>query len=229
MAARLRLSKGELDPLETHLEQRFTWRSSFKVDAAANVDWATADAFLVTQRDDKAWLADRNDSTSLKIMRGAPFRHELLGWMRLSARHPRYACDGLSREALQMPVRDARLAGLALGPLWRLCDLLGLTQAITAEAAATRSAAAIACFHRPKDESPVTSGRAYLTMWLDATRQGYAGWPMAALSDDVVSRDAVCQRFGIGPERQLVQVIRFGPPAGPPPPRARRPIGELLQ
>ena len=148
--------------------------------------------------------------------------------MRLSEGHPRYAYDGLGREAMQMDASTARAARWALGPFWWLFNLLGASKNMTAEADKTITAPMLLCFHRPIDESPVATGRAYMRMWLEATSLGLAGWPMAALSDNAGSNLAICQRLGIGPERRLVQVLRLGEATGQPPPRARRPLEEVL-
>jgi hypothetical protein len=130
---------------------------------------------------------------------------------------------------MRMSGFEAFAARFALGPLWPVLDRFGATAGLTAEAEATVSAPVIACFHRPADESPVTSGRAYLRMCLEAAALRMAGWPMAALSDHAVTRAEICEAYGIGPDRRLVQVIRFGVPSGPPPVRARRPLAEVFE
>lgn len=229
IAAHLTWDAGaEAEPLAQMLEERFTFRGMFDAAPVALFGWGRQDAVMVTDRAGRDWLAVRNDWAALQIMRDAGFRGELLGWMRLHAGHPRYAYDGLSRAALRMTRVQALGARLTLGPLWTLCDRLGLTPGMTAEAVATQSAPVIACFHRLAEESPVTSGRAYLRMCLEAAHLGMAGWPMAALSDHPTTRAEVCERFGIAAERRLLQVIRFGRPAGEMPPRARRPMAEVM-
>ncbi len=219
---------GEPDALAAQLDRRFTHRGPCDAGPHPLVGWTRSDAVLVTDRTRIADLARLNDAVSLRIMAHRPFRRELLHWMRLSPRHPRYALDGMSRAALRMSPGIAFGARLTLGPLWGLCHALGLTRGMTAEADATNSAAVVACFHRPREEDPVMSGRAYLRMWLEATSLGMAGWPMAALADDADSNAEVCRLVGIGADRRLVQVIRFGPTTAPMPPRARRPLRELI-
>ncbi|NCO85996.1 MAG: hypothetical protein GW886_05125 [Rhodobacterales bacterium] len=229
IAARLDLTGPvATDPLAAMLERRFTWRGRFDPAPAALFGWGRADAVLVTDPGGKGWLAALGDDAGLAVMRDPALRHELLHWMRLSPRHPRHAHDGLSRAAMGFGALEALSARLALGPLWPLLDRLRLTRPLTAEATATTSSAVIACFHRPADESPLSSGRAYLRLCLEAAHLGLAGWPLAALSDTAATNAAVCARYGIGPDRRLIQVIRFGKPTGPMPPRARRPAAELL-
>lgn len=227
LAARLRFAPGEVDPLHDQLEARFTWRGPFGPAPDGLSDWHRDDAVMVRDAAARARVAARNDWASLQIMRHAPFRRELRHWMRLSPGHPRYAHDGLNRAAMRMGGVEAMLAPWALGVLWPLMDRLGATRGMTAEAGATVTAPVIACFHRPEGESPVTSGRAYLRMCLEAAARGMAGWPMAALSDHPVTAAQIKAEFGIGSDRRLVQVIRFGVPTGPMPARARRPLSEV--
>lgn len=218
---------GAEDGLHAQLEQRFTWRGMFGAGAEL-YGWSRSDAVLITDGPRRDWLADLNDAVSLEIMGNRAFRRELVGWMRLRSTHPRYRYDGLSRDAMGMSGAEALAAPLALGPFWGLLGALGQTKGLVAEADATRSAPVIACFHRPASESPVTSGRAYLRMCLEAANLGFAGWPMAALSDHDRSNAEICARIGLPPEDRLVQVIRFGAPTGTAPPRARRPLDEVI-
>jgi len=224
--AQISLEPGTPDPLAVQLEHRFTWRGMF--DQGSEGEWDRGDVIFVADHETKAWIAARNDWASLEIMKGRPFRQELLSWMRLSEGHPRHAYDGLSREALLMPKRDALMARWALGPLWPILHLFGATRGITAEADKTTSAAVIACFHRPKEESPIATGRAYLRLCLEAASFGLSGWPMAALTDHNKTRFELCDRFEIGTERRLVQVVRFGKASGKRAPTARRPIEEVI-
>ena len=228
LAARLRLETGgEADPLHVQLENRFTWRGVFGAGPDLQ-EWNRPDAKLVTDQGFISWLATLNDEVSHEIMGGAAFRHELLAWMRLNASHPRYTADGLSREALRMSGLEAFAAPVALGPLWRLLASFGLSKRLTSEAEATLTAPVIACFHRPANEDAVASGRAYLRMCLEAASLGLAGWPMAALSDHPRSNAQICERLGLPDGNRLIQMIRFGIPTGQRPPRARRPLAELI-
>lgn len=215
-----------LDPLAACLEVRFTHRGAFL--PTPETPWLSEDAVILISAADKAHVAALNDRVSLTSIRHAHVRRELLSWMRLSPSHPRAGIDGMDRAALRMSAPVALAARASLGPLWPMLDRFGLTGALTAEAALTQSAAAIACFHRPVGESPVASGRAYLRLCLEATMRGYAGWPMAALADDPATRAALSSRIGLGPDRRLIQVLRFGQPDAVAPPRARRPLSEII-
>ena len=228
-AAHITLTQAPADhALHDRLEARFTWRGLFDPAPDGLFGWTRADALLVTDQASQDWLAAANDWASWQIMQNRDFRLELLSWMRLTPRHPRSDIDGMNRATMGMSARDARLAGWALGPLWPVLHILGRTQALTAEAVATRSAGVVAVFHRPAGESPITTGRAYLRLWLEATSLGMAGWPMAALADHTATRADICVRYGIASDRRLVQCIRFGRATGPQPPRARRPLDQVL-
>ena len=117
---------------------------------------------------------------------------------------------------------------LGFGALWPWLHLLGRTSRMTAQSDFTLTAPILACFHRPKTESPVTSGCAYLRFWLEATSLGLAGWPMAGLTDDADARSEICAHHSIPQDHKLIQVIRLGQPTGPRPPQARRPLSELI-
>ena len=228
LAARLHLTPGGVeDGLHPQLERRFTFRGLFEPQVDL-FGWDRADAVLVTDASRRDWLAELNDTVSLQIMNDRAFRRELTSWMRLRRGHPRYAHDGLNREAMGMRTVEALAVPLALGPLWRLLGALGRTEGLVAEAEATRTAPVIACFHRPCGESPVTSGRAYLRMCLEAASLGMAGWPMASLADDARSNAEICERLHLPEDRRLIQVIRIGRPTGTAPTRARRPLKELI-
>jgi len=227
--AQLRIGDGATaDPLHLQLEQRFTWRGPFGPGPNDLHSWSRGDSRLVLDKANRDWLAARNDTASLQILRDRAVRAELVSWMRLSPRHPRHGLDGMSRAAMRLsPIEALGVRGV-LGPLWPVLDRLGLTGRLTAEAEATRSAAVIALFHRPRAENPAESGRAYLRLCLEAAALGMAGWPMAALSDHPQINAEICSRFALPPDRRLVQAIRFGRPTGEAPPRARRPLDEVL-
>lgn len=227
--AHLTLSRGHVDGLHSPLEQRFTWRGAFANDPAQLFGWTRPDARLILDDPSRTWLARRNDWASFEIMKDAEFRRELVDWMRLSDRHPRAGLDGMDRAAMRMGKGAARATPYVLIKFWRLLNAIGIAKGITSEANFTLTAPVIALFHRDIFENPVTSGRAYLRMCLEAANLGFAGWPMAALSDHPTTNGEVCDRFGIPPDRRLVQVIRFGIPTGDAAPRARRPLSEILR
>ncbi len=208
------------------LEQRFTHRGRFL--PADATDWTPADAMIVSDRGAIATIARAHDVATARVLADDGQRGELLHWMRISPGHARAALDGMALSALRMGRMTGIGAALALGPLWPVVRALGLGGVIGAEAANTRSAVAIALFHRPAGESPVTSGRAYMRLWLDATARGWAGWPMAALTDDPQARDTLTASHPAPAGRQIIQALRFGPADAAPPPRARLPVADLM-
>lgn len=227
--AHLTLIEADEDRLHAQLENRFTWRGAFEDTPPALYGWTRPDMRLVLTDADRQWVAAQNDAASLAIMGDGPFREELVAWMRLSDRHPRAGLDGMDRGGMQMSAGQARLVPWVLVKLWPVLSAFGLTKRLTAEAGVTSSSPVIALFHRDISESPVVSGRAYLRLCLEAASLGFAGWPMAALSDHGPTQTAVYQHFGLPPDRRLVQAIRFGRPTGAAPSRARRPLGEVLR
>lgn len=227
--AHLRLSEGDEDGLHTQLERRFTWRGGFDDTPLNLFGWTRPDARLVLDHSSRAWLAERNDWAGFQIMQDAGFRKELVGWMRLSDRHPRAGLDGMDRASMVMGKQQARLVPLAMLKFWSVLNGLGIAKRLTTEAEVTLTASVIALFHCGNNENPVASGRAYLRMCLEAASLGLAGWPMAALSDHPTTRAQVQEAFGIPSDRRLVQAIRFGVPTGDQPARARRPVDEVLR
>lgn len=229
LAAQIYLAKdGKADALYDQLSQRLTWRSSFQLETPRLYGWSRQDTKLVLDAPTRTWLAELNDAASFDILNQTSFRRELLHWMRLDPAHPRSAYDGLSRAAMQMPKDVARRLRLGFGPLWPLLRLTGGAKAMVAQRDVTLTAPVLAAFHMRSDASEVAAGQAYLRMWLEATRIGFAGWPMAALTDHGPTREKVAHRLNIGPDRRLIQVLRFGKATGDAPMRARRPLEELI-
>ena len=219
---------GSVDGLSAMLETRFTWRGTFDAEPQDLCDWARVDTALVSDESTHAWLARLNDVASLPILRQTSFRKELFKWFRLKPDHPRASYDGMNLAALRITLFRSIKLRLLLGPLWPLLDTFGWTGSLTAEAKVSQSASVIACFHRPMDESLITSGRAYLRLLLEAASLGLAGWPMAALTYDIEIERKVLDRMLISADRRLVQVIRIGKPMGSQPIRARRLLKELI-
>ncbi|MCF2870369.1 nitroreductase family protein [Octadecabacter sp. G9-8] len=226
--AHLTVSAGAQDGLHHQLEHRFTWRGAFADDPVELFGWTRPDARLVMDHASRLWLAQRNDWASHEIMQDNEFRRELVSWMRLSDRHPRAGLDGMDRRALRMTKGQARGVRPSMLKFWPVLNWFGRTNSMTSQLDLTLSAPVIALFHRDIHENPVESGRAYLRMCLEAASLGLAGWPMAALSDYPTTRAEIHETFGIPSDRRLVQAVRFGKPTGVAPPRARRPLSEVV-
>ncbi|PBC06281.1 hypothetical protein [Mesorhizobium sp. WSM3860] len=235
LAARI-VTSGEAQPsaLTTHVASRFTWRTHFKPAPAAATQalgaWAsgTEDVTLAQAPGDLAMLAALADEAGMFFFRDRAFRAELLEWMRLSRSHPRYQEDGLNLDALRMSALEGLGARAVLGSkLFEALDAIGLGKAVTGERSKTLSASAIALFHRPREESPVASGRAFYRFWLNLTRLGFAAWPLAALADHAASAEICARHFAIPSERRLINVLRAGI-GGAAPKRARLPAQSMI-
>jgi hypothetical protein len=225
---------GFADPLAAFLAQRRTWRGKFEQGAAATAALArlerSDDVTVVQTPDEVARLADLYDAASLRWFRNAPYRAELVSWMRLSRRHPSWSLDGLNAEAMQMSAIEAAGAGLVLRPgVFEGLDRIGLAGALVAEAAVVRSASAIALFHRPAGEAPFETGRWFHRVWLGFTQVGLSASPMAVLADDIEARARVQADFGIGDDRRLITAFRLGvAPARGVTPKPRLPLDALI-
>ncbi|SDF23062.1 hypothetical protein [Limimaricola pyoseonensis] len=229
LAARITLeSETAPDPLARQLARRFMHRGPYEEREVDLYGWTRRDTILVTDRGRREWLADLFEQSAISHLRRPEARRELVRWLRLGPRHPRKRFDGLDRGKLGLSPRAAiEMRGL-LGPLWRPADLMGLTARLSGEGPQIRSAAVIALFHRPRGESPVTSGRAYLRLLLEAAKLGLAAWPMGALTAEPEARQEIARQVGLDPERRLLRVVRLGPAGDPPERRARRPLEELI-
>lgn len=229
-AARLAVRAGDSAMvLADQMSRRFTWRRPFAPasDAAgrALAAWAAErdDLTLAVDAEDIAVLADFNDRASLAFMRKADYRAELVSWMRFGRSDPRWEVDGLNAAALGMSDIESFGASLVLRPkVFEGLDRLGMAAPIVAERAKTKTATAIGLFHRPLQESPVATGRAYLTLLLHLTRLGFQTWPMTAMADDPEISAELCRRHAVPDANRLVTVLRIGAvPAAAAPRRAR--------
>jgi hypothetical protein len=229
-AARLTTRKdARPQELAGQIERRFTWRRAFHPAtgdvARALAAWSTgrADLKLVADAAEIAALAGFNDRASLAFLRKPDYRGELVSWMRLSRSDPRWDIDGLNAASLGMSGIEAFGAGFVLRtPVFEALDRFGLGASIVGERAKTNTATGIGLFHRPRDESPVSMGRAYLTLLLNLTRLGFQTWPMTAIADDPDISAEVCRHYSIPDADRLVNVLRIGAvPSGATPGRAR--------
>ena len=220
-----------LPPIAT----RVSWRGGFlPIDAETEHDLGQ----LASEQDDLrlvhgvqpiseiARLADR---AGLHFLREDGHRRELLHWLRLARSHPLYERDGLNSRAMNLNAAEAWGAGLVLGPMFAALDRIGLAAPLVSEAGKTRTAAAVALFHRPAGEDPLQSGRGFYRAWLAMERRNLKGCPMSVLADWPVARDELAARFAIPPDRHIISVFRIGRPKGAPQlVHARLPVDELI-
>lgn len=219
------------------IETRTTWRNLFgpaDQDARAALNQLNTDhddIHLLQGTADIAWIADANDAASLTFFRNRSYRDELVYWMRLSRSHPNWATDGLNADALGLSAAESFGARAAFRwPIFETLDAIRAAGPLTSEADKTKSATAIALFHRPQDETAITSGRAFYQVLLGVAQAGMAAWPMAVIADDPATAQATTTRFALPDTRRLITAFRIGPiPNGQvPTAKARRYSSALI-
>jgi nitroreductase len=221
------------DLLAAAVPLRRTYRGRFagaRVPDAIDTLQAEGDIHLIRDAEAIAYLAKLNDEASLRNFRNGPFRAELLSWMRLSRRDPRWSVDGLNAEAMEMSRFEAAAAGFALRPgVFETLDRLGLAGDLVAEAKVVRSAAAIALFSRPQAERALDSGRRFYRFWLQVAALGLSAAPMAVLADDPEACQAIRREFALPDTSRLITAFRLGrPPGQASGPKPRLPLSMLL-
>lgn len=232
--ARLTFSDGAApDPLAKQVPTRQSWRGAFAAPTADDREIAEAlngeDCAVLTKPDVLATIAGLNDRASFGFLKDAGFRTELLSWMRLSPRHARWAVDGLNAEAMRLGRFERFGAGVVLGAAFPLLRALGLAAPLLAEKAKTKGAAGILVLHRPLEEDPFDSGRAFYRAWLRVEAAGFGAAVMAALADDEAASVDLRALANIPDNRRIVSAFRMG--RRPPHalfPRARRPVDALI-
>lgn len=236
-AVRLELGDGGVaDPLCAEVGRRCTWRRGFapaRTDQTQALDiWAAGqvDITLVAGRGDIEAISALNERTSLFFYRDAPYRRELLSWMRLASSDRRYGVDGLSAAALGLSRFEAFGAGLVLGdPAFSILDTVGLVAPLISEKSRTSSAASILLFHRPKSENPIETGRTLYRRLLELSALGLQAWPMSVLADDPSSAAELTEWHGVPVDNRLITAWRVGPlPAAALPRRERLPAEALI-
>jgi hypothetical protein len=119
-------------------------------------------------------------------------------------------------------------ADIVLGAAFPVLEAIGLARPLLADAAKTRSAAAIVFFHRPTGEEPFTSGAHFYRLWLRIEGAGFGAAVLAALADDPdISAELANAHVPAG--HRLVSAFRIGRrSAGAAYARARLPLDELI-
>lgn len=199
------------DPLQPFVHVRRTYRGAFEPSDVPFDDLAADDVALVTDAPGIAAIAQLYDEASLRTFRDSAYRAELVSWMRLSRRDPKWALDGLNAEAMEMSPFEAAGAGVVLRPrVFEALDRLGLAHLLTGEASVVRSASAIALFHRPDGEDPLRTGRRFYRLWLEFAALGLAAAPMAVLADDLGVCEILSARYALPCGRRLITAFRIG-------------------
>ena len=232
--ARLQFAKkATTDPLNAYVETRQSWRGVFTpptdADHAPAMGLTGPDCTVFTAPDTIALIAQLLDTASFGFMDQDDFRRELVSWMRLRKGHPRWGQDGLNAQAMQLGILEKLGAGVVTGVGFRPLAVLGLAAPLLAEAAKTTSAAAIVAFHRPQDEAPFESGRAFYRAWLRIEAAGFGAAVLAALADDRTSNATMAAMAGLNADQHLISAFRIGRrPDDARVPRARRALDHLI-
>lgn len=232
--ARLTFTPGAAaDPLAAHVAARQSWRGGFAPSTETDRDAAMAltaeDCTVVCEPDGIGHLSQMLDTASFGFMERPAFRAELLSWMRLSRSHPDWARDGLNAEAMQLGLMERVGAGFVMGAGFRPLQALRLAATLLAEADKTESAAAIVLFHRPRDEAPLDSGRAFYRVWLRMEAAGFGAAVLAALADDPQAARAASTLARVPEGHRLVSAFRIGrQPPHDPVARARRDLADII-
>ena len=232
--AALRLEQGgEADALADFVDRRQSWRGPFEPPSDADRETArglgSEDCAVFADALQVRTLSDLVEDASFGFMRDAPFRKELVSWMRLSRRHKLWAVDGLNADAMQLGKLEAWAAGLVLGPAFAPLDGVGAAKGLLSETEKTRSAAAVLVFHRPANEPAMESGRHFYRLWLRIEAAGFGAAVLAALADSPQAAAEVGARAGLSPDRRVVSAFRVGRrPKNDGYERARRPVSDLL-
>jgi hypothetical protein len=231
--ARLHLVGGEpASPLAPFLDSRSSWRGPFSVPTPEDMQRVSAlaaeDVTSVTDKSALKAVAPLFDRASYGFMRNTGFREELVSWMRLSRRHPRWAQDGLNADAMALSRFEAIAAGIVMGPAFLVLDRLGLASVLLAEGSKIASSSGLILFHRPKDEDPFDSGKHFHRLWLEIEAAGFGAAVLAALADDRDVAAKLQAEFAIPKEHRVVSAFRIGRRKGMPAARARLSLEEVL-
>ena len=236
LSARIAIGPSTTDPLLAQMPRRITWRRGFAPSPATATQaldtWASsqADLTLIDAPTEIGIVSTLNERTSLAFYRNAPYRRELVSWMRLSPSDPRFGRDGLSAPAMGMSGFEAFGAGIVLSDSgFAILDRLHLVGPLISEQSRTASASAILLFHRPAGENPVETGRALYRRQLELSALGFQTWPMSVLADDPGAAAELKARYRIPTDRRLITAWRTGMlPAGATIVRERLPAHALI-
>lgn len=226
---------GAPDVLANAVERRQSFRGRFlpptDEDRAAARRLAGDGVEVIADGEGVERIAHYSDEAGLAFLRDGAFRSELLSWMRLSRRNPRWPVDGLNAEAMAMSRLEAAGAGAVLGPrLFPLLDRLALGRLLTSEASTVATAAAVAIVHHPAGADEFESGRAFYRLWLRITASGFCAAVMASLADHPRISGTLAGELDIPAGRKIRTALRIGrAPPGSGYPRARlRPEAALV-
>ncbi len=215
---------GARDPLAEFVTLRRSYRGRFETDASvlesvrALVE-AEEGLSVIDAPTEIAELARAHDQTAYRFLKIPEVQAELYEWLRFTPAHPDWHRDGLTADCMAMSSLEARAAVMLFRPgMFRVLKLTGFGRLATAEAGATRSAAALLVLHHSPGRGWFEAGQSFYRIWLELTRLGLSGCPMSALVDDPDECARLRTRCGLVPDAAVVNVLRVGktPPDGAP-------------
>lgn len=217
LAARAALRRGgRPDPLAEWVFRRRTYRGPFQpadpdAIAALGVVLDAPDVTPVLERRAIRALAAENDRASFGLYARREYQAELYHWIRFSPRAPEWRRDGLTADCLGLSPLE-RVAGrwLFRPRLFALLARVGLHRALVAEAGRTRTASALAIFHRSRDDRALATGRRFYRLWLEITRAGFSARPMSALVDDAEATALLREGWQIPATSAPINVFAIG-------------------
>ena len=202
-------------PLGDQVERRQSYRGRFL--SPTDGDRAAARALegegveVVADPERIERIARLCDDAGLAFLRDGAFRAELLSWMRLSRRNPRWPLDGLNAEAMAMSRLEAVGAQAVLGPrLFRLLDRLGLGRTLTSEASTVATATAVVIVHHPIGADEFDCGRSFYRLWLRIAASNFSAAVMASLADHPQVSARLAKDLNLPDGRRIRTALRIG-------------------
>lgn len=161
------------------------------------------------------------------------FLEELLSWIHLDPRDPRFTEDGFTAATLRLapPVRSVMRLLKRSARARDLAQRLRLPRLMAADARATLRASGAVFALCSEDRSAagrIESGRALLAFWLAATQAGLALQPVNFALDCAATRAAFADLAGVGREADLVALVRVGYAKTAAAPSPRLPLDRLI-
>jgi hypothetical protein len=206
---------GTPDPLADTVDRRQSYRGRFLPpgdgDRAVARALAREGVEVIAEPERIILLARLCDDAGLAFLRDGAFRAELLSWMRLSRRNPRWSLDGLNAEAMAMSLLEAMGAKAVLGGrLFQLLDGLGLGRTLTSEASTIATAAAVVIVHHPVGADEFDCGRSFYRLWLHIAASGFSAAVMASLADHPQVSATLAEELNLPDERRMRTALRIG-------------------
>jgi hypothetical protein len=208
---------GEPDPLAAQIMRRWTYRGRFlPADQAARgalhrVLDPAPDVTCVFDAPSITALAAESDRASFGFLAQRDYQSELYRWLRFSRRDPGWTRDGLTADCLELSAVERAVGRWLFVPAcFAALARVGLHRPLVAEAGRTRTASALAIFHRPHQEDGLVTGRRFYRLWLELTAAGFAARPMSVLADDPSAVALLRERWAVPASAAIINVFAVG-------------------